>query len=131
MPWRRTRLCFPPLNVILLNQRSGLLYPLCGDLTEKSGMRQESPIWLQGALKRYKVWLRTTKRRQIIPTASTSRAKFCSTLSWYESEAMSCKSKDIITDLFLMKTSRIRHHLGLGSYILHTKYLRLFVTRWK
>lgn len=57
------------------------------------------------------------------------RAKFCSTLSWYESVAMRCKSKDIIPDLFLIKPNRIRHHLGLGSYILHTKYLRLFVTR--
>jgi len=32
---------------------------------------------------------------------------------------MSCKSKDIIPDLFLIKPDRIRHHLGLGSYILN------------
>lgn len=73
------------------------------------------------------VWLRVAKRRQITPTAS-ERAKFCSTLSWYESEAMSRKSEDIIPDLFLIKKPRIRHHIGLGSYTLH-KYLRLFVTR--
>lgn len=55
--------------------------------------------------------------------------KFCSTLSWYESEAMSSKSKDIIPNVFLIKTNRIRYHLGLGSDTLHTKYLRLFFTR--
>lgn len=57
------------------------------------------------------------------------RAKFCSTFPWYESEAMSCKSKNIIPDLFLIGINKIRHHLGLGSCILHTKYLRLFATR--